>query len=108
MISSLFLIDNLTQYIQFIHTNLPSLASSPDLTTSLTDVVSHIFVVYTEMRNISFAFDEILRHQNIAALASLYTHTRIQTCLQEQVTKILPLQIHDILKNLLPYVLASE
>lgn len=104
-ISSLFLIDNLPDYIQFINRSLPHVS---DLSKTLSQLISRIFVVYTEMRNLSHAFDAILSQHAVPQLASLYINSSIEACLQQQVLQILPLQLHDILQKLLPYVLGVE
>ena len=104
LISSLFLIENLPRYIEFAHANIPHIATHSALAASLSDVISRVFVVYTEMRNISHAFDAILQYKDLPALSSLYGSSAIQMCLKEQVANILPLQLNDILNRLLPYV----
>lgn len=100
VISSLFLIDNLNDYIQFINST-----KSPD---SVSLLISRVFTVYTEMRNISHAFDTILSHNTIPHLSSLYNTNEIRSCLEQQVLGILPLQLLDILNRLLPYLLDTK
>ena len=107
-VSSLFLIDNIAQYIHFVHSNVPLLASHHSLSALLANIINQVFIVYTEMRNITFAFNSILQDASTASLSTLYVHESIQQCLREQIPNILPLQLYDILNSLLPFVLDDK
>lgn len=102
-ISSLFLIDHLQAYIQFI--NQASSHLTTELSSSLSSLISRIFIIYTEMRAISQAFDMILQS---SSLVSVYTTASIESCLCQQASMVLPLQLSDILNNLKQYLLHPE
>lgn len=102
-ISSLFLIDHLQAYIQFI--NQASSHLTIELSSSLSSLISRIFIIYTEMRAISQAFDMILQS---SSLVSVYTTESIESCLCQQASMVLPLQLYDILNNLKQYLLHPE
>ena len=93
-ISSLFLINNLPTYIQFINTHTPE--AMCEVRDSLARLENCMFTVYTEMRDLNVLFSTILCESSTRRLTELYTDEKVQQCLEQLTMRILPLQITSI------------
>ena len=101
-ISSLFLINNLSVYIQFINTHTPEAIG--EVRASLARLENCMFTVFTEMRDLNVLLSTILCDSSISRLTELYTDEKVQQCLEQLTLRILPLQITSILRCLMKYV----
>ena len=101
-ISSLFLINNLPTYIQFINTHTPE--AMCEVRDSLARLENCMFTVYTEMRDLNVLFSTILCESSTRRLTELYTDEKVQQCFEQLTMRILPLQITSILRCLMDYV----
>lgn len=105
-ISSLFLINNLPVYVQFINTHTPKAIC--EVCDSLARLESSMFTVFTEMRDLNVLLSTILRNSSTSRLTELYTNEKVQQCLEQLTLRILPMQITSILKCLIEYVTHVE
>ena len=101
-ISSLFLINNLPTYVQFINTHTPEAIC--EVRDSLARLENCMLTVYTEMRDLNVLFSSILCDSSTSRLPELYTDEKVQHCLEQLTMRILPLQITSILRCLMDYV----